>query len=83
MRRVPNREQSISISFLINVISPLFNHIAYRHVLESQLEKKKEKKKQLEIQSGVCFDITLCMMTLLKSLPVKARSNYYFEFIMR
>lgn len=36
----PNCEQLISISFLINVISPLFNHIAYRHVLESQLKKK-------------------------------------------
>lgn len=33
----PNCEQSISISFLINVTSPLFNH---RYVLESQLERK-------------------------------------------
>lgn len=34
-------EQPISISFLINVTSPLFNHTAYRHVLESQQKKKK------------------------------------------
>lgn len=54
-----NYEPSISISFLINAIPPLFNHIAYRHVLKSQL------KKQLEIQSGVCFELSLWTMMCL------------------
>lgn len=45
VRCFPNCEQLISISFLINVTSPLFNHTAYRHVLESQLEKKNREGK--------------------------------------
>lgn len=47
VRCFPNCEQLISISFLINASSPLFNHTAYRHVLESKQEKKKTHKKRL------------------------------------
>lgn len=59
VRCFPNCEQSISISFLINATSPLFNHTAYRHVLESQLEQKKKKKwfpPNAGEKSSVCKD---------------------------
>lgn len=34
---------------------------------------KSHLKKQLKIQSGICFEITLCIMTLLKSLPCERK----------
>lgn len=40
----PNYELFISISLLINVISPLFNHVAYRHTVNKSAEKAIREK---------------------------------------
>lgn len=67
VRCFPNCEQSISISFLINATSPLFNHTAYRHVL-AWGKKKKNRDKKYDFHP-----------TLVKRVPcVRFKGNYRY-----
>lgn len=66
-------EQPISISFLINVTSPLFNHTAYRHVLESQQKKKDYFSTQSCFEWKVINDIGNDAVTVRSSV-----ANWYF-----
>lgn len=54
----PNYALFISISLLINVISPLFNHVAYRHTVNKSAEnaireKTKSRLKRKQNADGI------------------------------
>lgn len=46
----PNYELFISISLLINVISPLFNHVAYRHTVNKSAENAIREKNKVKVE---------------------------------
>lgn len=52
----PNCEQLISISLLINVISPLFNHVAYRHTVNKSAENAIRKTAESRLKNKQTAD---------------------------